>query len=45
MMVQHLRGEALPAHVDTGVTVATPENMDLDEVKVLLSPDLSILDR
>jgi len=45
MMVQHLRGEVLPAQVDTGVTVATPENMDLDEVKVLLSPDLSILDR
>lgn len=45
MMVQHLRGEALPARVDTGVTVATPENMDLDEVKGLLSPDLSILDR
>jgi ribose transport system substrate-binding protein len=45
MMVQHLRGEAVEALVDTGVTVATPENMDAIEIKTLLSPDLSILDR
>ena len=45
MMVQHLRGEKIADLVDTGVTVATPENMDAAEIKILLSPDLSILDR
>ncbi|MBM3293555.1 MAG: substrate-binding domain-containing protein [Candidatus Aminicenantes bacterium] len=45
MMVQHLRGEEIPPLVDTGVAVATPENMDTDEIRILLSPDLSILER
>lgn len=44
-MVQHLRGQAIPDRVDTGVTLVTKETMDLPEIKVLLSPDLSILDR
>ena len=44
-MVRHLRGETVPDRVDTGVAVVTPETMDSPEMKVLLSPDLSILDR
>ena len=40
-MVAHLRGEAVPAVIDTGVTLATPENMDLPEIKELLTPDFA----
>lgn len=38
LMVRHLRGEAVEARVDTGVTVATRETMDLPEIKALLEP-------
>jgi ribose transport system substrate-binding protein len=44
-IVQHLRGQKIPERVDTGVYLATRENMDTPEIKALLSPDLSILDR
>ncbi len=40
-MVAHLRGETVPAVIDTGVTVATAENMDLVEIKELLTPDFA----
>ena len=40
-IVAHLRGEAVPKVVDTGVEVATPENMDTPEIKALLEPDFS----
>jgi ribose transport system substrate-binding protein len=43
-MVQYLRGQKIPERVDTGVYLATKENMDTPEIKALLSPDLSILD-
>jgi ribose transport system substrate-binding protein len=43
-MVQHLRGQHIPERVDTGVYLATRENMDTPEIRELLSPDLSILD-
>jgi len=43
-MVQYLRGQKIPERVDTGVYLATPDNMDSPEIKALLSPDLSILD-
>lgn len=36
-----VKGEPFEKRVDTGVIVATPENMDTPEVKQLLSPDLS----
>ena len=42
--VHFLRGQTVPARVDTGAYLATRENMDTPEIKVLLSPDLSILD-
>jgi ribose transport system substrate-binding protein len=44
-IVQHLRGQKIPERVDTGVYLATRDNMDTPEIKALLSPDLSILDR
>ena len=44
-IVEHLRGGKIAALVDTGVYLATKENMETAEIKALLSPDLSILDR
>lgn len=42
----YLRDEQIEQRVDTGVTLATPENMNDPEIKQLLSPDLSqYLDR
>ena len=43
--VAHLRGEPYEKNVDTGVFMATPENMDDPAIKKLLTPDLSILDK
>jgi len=40
-MVSHLRGQTIERRVDTGVTLATPDNMDSPEIASLLSPDLS----
>jgi ribose transport system substrate-binding protein len=40
-MVAHLRGEQVPAVIDTGVTIVTPENMDSDAMKTLLSPPIA----
>lgn len=37
----HLRGEQVDKVLDTGVTIATPENMNDPEIKQLLSPNLS----
>ncbi len=44
-MVQYLRGQKVGALIDTGVTLATKDNMGTAEIKALLTPDLSILDR
>lgn len=44
-IVKAIRGEKIPERVDTGVTLATKENMDSAEIKALLSPDLTILER
>jgi ribose transport system substrate-binding protein len=40
-MVAHLEGTPYEKHIDTGVVIVTPENMDEPEMKVLHSPDLS----
>ncbi|MDH4257814.1 MAG: substrate-binding domain-containing protein [Candidatus Aminicenantes bacterium] len=40
-MVSHLKGEKIESRVDTGVYLATRENMDKPEIKVLLWPDFS----
>ena len=37
------KGESVEARIDTGVTIATPENLESPEILALLSPDLSIL--
>ena len=39
--VAHLKGKPVEKRIDTGVTIATPENMNNPEIKELLSPDLS----
>ena len=40
-MVAHLKGQPVERRIDTGVHVATPDNMDQPEMKALLHPDLS----
>ena len=39
-MVAHLKGQPVEKWIDTGVHVATKENMDTPEMKALLEPDL-----
>jgi len=41
----YLKGEPYQKYIDTGVLLATPDNMNLPEIKRLLVPDLSVLDR
>ena len=41
--VQCLRGQPFEKYIDTGVFLATPDNMNEYKMKKLLSPDLSIL--
>ena len=43
-IVAHLRGQAVEKVIDTGVALATLDNMDLPEIQALLSPDLSLTD-
>ena len=43
-LVGHLDGERVDRRVDTGVTVATKDNLDSPEIAGLLTPDPSILD-
>jgi ribose transport system substrate-binding protein len=40
VMVAHLKGESVPRRIDTGVFVATPENMTQPEISQRLQPDL-----
>jgi ribose transport system substrate-binding protein len=40
-IVDHLRGQQVPAMIDTGVTMITPENMETDAMKKLLFPPIS----
>jgi ribose transport system substrate-binding protein len=40
-MAAHLRGEAVPAVIDTGVTLVTKDIMDNPDIKSLLEPDLT----
>ena len=39
-LVKHLKGEAVPKRIDTGVTLVTQANMNQAEVKELLEPPL-----
>src|SRR5437867_2491788 len=40
-MVKHLQGEKVQKRIDTGVVLATPENMEQPEVKELLYPPIA----
>jgi ribose transport system substrate-binding protein len=40
ILAGHLRGEKVGAHVDTGATAATPDNMNQPAVRALLEPDV-----
>lgn len=42
-IVASLKGEAVAKRVDTGVVLATRDNMDTPEIKQLLEPDFSII--
>ncbi|HTU25055.1 MAG TPA: substrate-binding domain-containing protein, partial [Pirellulales bacterium] len=37
-MIDHLNGQEVPAEIDTGETIATPENMNDPAIKPLLTP-------
>jgi ribose transport system substrate-binding protein len=39
-MVSHIRGEKVPARIDTGVTLVTRDNMNDPKVAELLRPDI-----
>jgi ribose transport system substrate-binding protein len=40
-MVAHIKGQPVERRIDTGVHVATPDNMDQPDIKALLHPDLA----
>ena len=40
-MVKHLKGQPVEKWIDTGVRVATKDNMDTPEIKALIEPNLS----
>jgi len=40
-LVEHLQGKEVEKRIDTGATLVTQENMDLPEIRDLISPDLS----
>lgn len=40
-LVKHLQGEKVEKRIDTGVVLATPENMEQPEIKNLLHPPVS----
>ena len=42
-MVEHLEGGVVEGRIDTGVVIATTQNMNSPLIQALLSPDLSIL--
>ena len=42
--VEHIRGIAQSARIDTGVLLVTPENMGSPEAQELIAPDFSALE-
>jgi ribose transport system substrate-binding protein len=40
-IVAHIKGQPVDKRIDTGVHVATPDNMEQPDMKALLHPDLS----
>jgi len=43
--VAYLNGQPYEKYIDTGVFLATRENMNEPKMRKLLAPDLSILDK
>jgi ribose transport system substrate-binding protein len=43
VMVEHLDGKPVEKRIDTGVHLATRENLETPEIEALIAPDLSIL--
>ncbi|MCI4445874.1 MAG: substrate-binding domain-containing protein [Candidatus Aminicenantes bacterium] len=41
ILVDYLQGKPIEKRIDTGVKLATPENMETLEIKALLQPDIS----
>jgi hypothetical protein len=41
LMVQKIRGQDVPARVDTGAAMVTKDNMEQADMKALLNPDLA----
>jgi ribose transport system substrate-binding protein len=41
LLVQKIKGQDIPARVDTGAAMVTKENMEQPEMKALLHPDLA----
>jgi ribose transport system substrate-binding protein len=39
-MVQHLRGQAVPARIDTGSTLVDKDNLDTPDIQALVHADL-----
>ncbi len=40
-IVAHIKGQPVERRIDTGVHVATPDNMEQPEINALLHPDLA----
>ncbi len=40
-LIDHLQGKPVAKVIDTGVSIATPENLDSPEVQALLKPPLA----
>lgn len=41
VLVEHIQGRAVDRRIDTGVSLATPDNMNQPEIRNLLEPDFS----
>lgn len=39
-LADHIRGQTVPRQIDTGAVLATPENMEEEDISRLLKPDL-----
>jgi ribose transport system substrate-binding protein len=43
VLIDHLDGKPVEGRIDTGVSLATRENLDTPQIQALITPDLSIL--
>jgi ribose transport system substrate-binding protein len=40
-MVARLRGQPFEKHIDTGVTLVTPENLDQPDMQTVINPPIA----